>query len=252
MKSIAWCVRRKSKGQTTIETAFVFAMLLFITFALMNLGILLHTKMIATYSAFMAGRSFQVLGDETSANLFVEATDLSGDQGQPFLAEMNGAKYPAFFRVAEDIFTCALPWMSAPQDDALEDLPNKDPDKITIDDRCMSGRRKYETLNIGNITFTPWEPGGTASAALGGNQSGLETVTDAFSEPGRDPLKYGVLRLPYRTPILFDFTGAFGGQFHSNEVFVPLLLNPGLDIKLEEGDGNEEKDFESSAFKSKN
>jgi hypothetical protein len=240
--------RRAQRGQTALETAFVFSFLLFMTFMVMNLGILLHTKNIATYAAFMAARSFQVLGDQTGAQAFLEMVSLDGDQTQRFMQEFEGSKYPAFFRVAEDIFTCGLPWMSVPDGDAEGSLLQDDREKST-EERCMSGKRKYATLNIGEISFAPFDPEDNGSL-LSADQSGLEDVAGGFAEDGRNPLRYGVLRLPYRSPILFDPMGTINGRLYQGEIYVPALLNPGLSIELKEGSNNDANEaFKNSALK---
>lgn len=243
--------RQDARGQTTIETALVFSSLLFLVFAIMNMSILLHTKLIASYANFMAARSFQVLGDQTAREIFVEATDLQGETTQEFLAETKDSKHIAFIRAAEDIFTCALPWMTVPEDDRLGGTAPKDPNKITPDERCQAGRRKYEKLNIGDMSFAAWDPENAKAAAFAGG-SGLEKLEpQGFSEPGRGKMQYGVLKLPYRTPIIFNLGGLFGDGFHSNAVFVPVVLNPGLDVKLQEASGDAEGEFKNSNFKKK-
>lgn len=243
--------RGLGRGQTTVEAAVVITGLIFLTFSIMNLGFLLHTKMVATYAAFMAGRSFQVLGDQTGSELFQENGNKEGGESSEFLAEMKASKYPGFFRVAEDIFTCALPWMAAPQGDRLQALAQDEQEK-TVDERCAAGKRKYETFNVGTPVFIPWDPSGSKSASLMDDSSGLEKVKEGFTEQGRDPLRYGVLRLAYRTPLIFPIMAdSPTAKFHSGEVFVPVLLNPGLRIELKKDDGSRdgEEDFANSTFK---
>lgn len=240
---------RHGRGQTVVETAFVLSMLIFMTFALLSLGTLLHTKMVATYATFMAARSFQVLGDGTGADAFYETTTGEIGQYQRFLQEMEESKNPAFVRVAEDIFTCALPWMNAPREDVLENQSTNNQER-TIEERCMSAKRKYDTLNIGDMAFIPFDPNQDELKEKNGEVTGMETVLGGFSEKGRDPLRYGVLKLPYRTPIIFDFFNLTGGQLSQGEIFVPVLLNPGLRIKLKKAeDGDPNADFKNSALK---
>jgi len=253
--------RSGRRGQTTVEATVVITGLIFLTFSIMNLGFLLHSKMVATYAAFMAGRSFQVLGDQTGAEFYQEnASKEDGGIPQNFLNEMKDSKYPGFFRVAEDIFTCALPWMAAPAGDRLQNITDTDREK-TIDERCAAGKRKYETFNVGTPVFIPWDPAGSKSSFFD-QTSGLEKVNESFTEVGRDPLRYGVLRITYRTPLIFPMPELQyvdsrdrprnTAEFHTGEVFVPVLLNPGLRIELKKAEGGDaEKDFENSAFKEK-
>ncbi len=242
--------KRIARGQAVVETAVAFTMLIFLTFSIVNLGVLLHTKMIASYAAFMAARSFQVLGDETSASQFIETHDDRNQELKPFLDEMRNSKYPAFFRVAEDIFTCSLPWMTAPEDDVEEKLDLSEPDKVTLDKRCAAGARKYDTLNIGLPSFAPFNPEADLNIDESNPNTGLEVVEGAFAEQGRAPLRYGVLKVAYRTPIVFDLMNFFGGQLHENQVYVPVLLNPGLKVQLKEGDKDGKETFKDSAIKS--
>lgn len=243
---------RRAKGQTVIETAFVLSLLIFMTFALLSLGTLMHTRMIATYATFMAARSFQVLGDGTGADFFIET--LTGEEGdyQRFMQEMEESKNPAFVRVAEDIFTCGLPWMSAPRDDVLERQSANEQER-TIEERCMSAKRKYDTLNIGDMAFIPFDPSQDDLKEKNGEVTGMETVLAGYAEKGREPLRFGVLKLPYRTPIVFDFFNLTGGKLSQGEIFVPVLLNPGLRIKLQKAkEGDPEEDFKNSALKENN
>ena len=201
--------------------------------------------MIASYAAFMTGRSFQVLGDGTASGIFREMKDENGGS-QSLFEEGAKSKNPMFLRAAEDIFTCALPWMKVPEGDGLQDLQAADPTKKTIEERCMAGKRKYEKLNIGAIKFIPWEKEkGTSEQA--GNNSGLQTVAGGFAEKGREPLRYGIIRLPFRMPIPFKIGGDFG-EYAQGEVFVPVLLNPGLRVKLVKNEGKQNNDFENTEF----
>ncbi len=251
-----------TKGQTVLETSFVFSGMIFMTFAVMNLAIVFHTKMIATYAAFMAGRSFQVLGDQTGTAFFKESLDENGSNPQEFLAEMKNAKNMGFIRVAEDIYTCALPWMRVPKEDELNPIQIKNPEEgPTAQERCLSGNRKYEKLNIGEMSFKPWNEE-QERAVDSGDSSGLIPVKGGFAEErqldpsgqdevlganARDPLRYGILELPFRTPVLFGFglTDSRDQPIFQSRVTVPVLLNPGLQIKLEKGD-NEQDSFKDS------
>src|SRR4051812_10678922 len=108
--------RRIDKGQMVLETAFVFASLTFLIFAIINFAIIFHTKNVATYAAFMAARSYEVMGDldrgfedendKRSIDIY-EVTE-AGKKPSSF---MDNAKVPTPYQVAEDIYTCALPWV---------------------------------------------------------------------------------------------------------------------------------------------
>ena len=80
----------------------------------------------------------------------------------------------------------------------------------------------------------------------------LNEVTGGFSEKNRKPLRYGIMSIKYRMPILFNPYGAFGANGEEpiirDEVFVPVLLNPGLSEGLKEADKSK-KDFDDD-FKS--
>jgi len=261
LKRIALPILSK-RGQTTVETAGVLSGVIFMTFAIMNLGIVFHTKMIATYAAFMAGRSFQVLGDQAGASFFMEALDDNGGRTQEFLAEYKDAKNKAFVRVAEDIYTCALPWMTVPRADETESMRMQNPQEgPTTEERCRSGKRKYETLNIGQIAFKAWNEE-QERAIDRGDSSGMILVKGGFAEgrrwdaereeesltdQARNPLSYGILELPFRTPILFGFGYSVDGKtpLFQSQVSVPVLLNPGLAITLEKDDSDRDA-FEQS------
>ena len=244
--------RHFRKGQTALEAAFVLTTILFITFAIVNYAMVVHTKMVATYAAFMAGRSYQIYGDQTNANMFQEVsakTNLLGgatgkNEGQ-LLGDMG--KTVTAFRVAEDIFTCGLPWVTVPEGDA-ESGVNPVDQKDTRFSRCLEGKRKYEKSNIGRaITFAPFKK--EQGDLLSGKQR-LDEVSGSLSEPGRAPLRYGIMSIKYRVPLMFNPMGVFtqSGEKEplvQDEVFVPILLNPGLSDGLKE-QKNQEKDFEDS------
>jgi hypothetical protein len=245
---------KKDKGQAVLETAFVFSMILILTFAVVNLGVMLHTKMVATYAAFMSARSYQVFGDQTGAEFFDEqgANDSAGASKDKRLLSDLGKTVTAL-RVAEDIFTCSLPWMKVPDGDAQSAFTAMQ-NKNDSSSRCMEGKRKYEITNIGkSIKFAPFEK--DSKKILDKPQ--LNEVVGAYSEKGRKPMRYGILSIKYRTPILFNPMNVFGtpvssSQFdktlmplHSgssgdlllyDEVFVPVLLNPGLSEGLSKPD----------------
>ena len=238
----------KVKGQAVLETAFVFTMILFLTFAIVNIGVMLHTKTIATYAAFMAGRSYQVFGDQTGADFFDEA----GEKKQKLLGDQ---KTVTALRVAEDIFTCSLPWVKVPEGDAQSTFNPLDTKKDPTS-RCMEGKRKYETTNIGKtIKFSPFDKDKVESFQ---KKPQLNEVVGGYSETGRKPMRYGILSIKYRTPVLFNPMNVFYNQSASagktpdalmpvrkgsdgelliyDEVFVPILLNPGLSEGLSEPD----------------
>lgn len=249
MASNPFLRQSRDKGQVALETAFVFSTLIFLTFAIMNIGILFHTKMIATYAAFMAGRSYQVFGDQTGASYFEEmkskSISLGGGAKSNTLLGDTGKTVTAF-RVAEDIFTCSLPWMTVPQGDGTASTGGG----RDFASRCQEGKRKYENTNIGRvISFAPFEKDASSMVK---KATQLNEVTGGFSEKNRKPLRYGIMSIKYRMPILFNPYGAFGANGEEpiirDEVFVPVLLNPGLSEGLKEADKSK-KDFDDD-FKS--
>jgi len=147
--------------------------------------------------------------------------------------------------VAEDIFTCALPWMEVPEGDGNL-FTSGNLSERTSAERCKEGDRRYDVLNVGkNIRFATFEEeegGGFGGAAE------LEIVSSAFAEPGRVPLRFGIMNLRYRTPIVFDPLGVFTENFEDNlvrdEVFVPVLLNPGLLSGITRDQGIGDNDFD--------
>ncbi len=245
-------LRRTDKGQTALETAFVLGGLLFLTFAFVNLAILLHTKNIATYAAFMSARSFQVLGDQTGQEAFKEKGQ--GGQQTGFLSDL-GENVVAAYRVAEDVYTCALPWMSVPKgDEKVQFKP--DPNKpILAHERCLEGKRKYQSTNVAKaLNFQPFKK----DDGTGSEEKSLDEVPGSFVErtgsatllnPNagrRDPLRYGILVLKFRTPLLFNPGNILriNGEdaMVRDEVYVPVLLNQGLSAVLKKKD-EKSKDF---------
>jgi hypothetical protein len=230
------------RGQTVVETFFVFTMIIFLTFTIVNLAILLHTKNIATYAAFMAGRSYQVLGSQENADSFLEVT--KNGPNQKFLAT---EKTLGAIRVAEDIFTCALPWMAVPEGE-IDQKPTEFELEKNPGLRCGEGIRKYKKLNVGSgkedqksLDFLPFKS--DALTAFG--KPKLPEVKGGFAEAGREPLRYGILQMRYQTPLLYNFMNVFGaaGTKARDKVFVPILLNPGLATGLQDkkpGDEDEE------------
>jgi hypothetical protein len=238
MRELNALKKRKDRGQTALETAFVFSTLLFLTFTIVNFAILFHTKNIATYAAFMAGRSYQVLGDQTGADFFKESSTKPGIKPPNFLSDLG--KTVAAFRVAEDVFTCSLPWMKVPSGDELVQLTPQDI-KSGGASRCLEGKRKYQKTNIGkSLNFAPFKK--DPNPLNGGAK--LDEVAGSFTEKGRAPLRYGILNLKYRTPLLYNPMGVFAGiSLVQSEAHVPILLNPGLEAGLQKKKDNE-KDFE--------
>ena len=240
---------KNGRGQTALETLFVFTTLIVLAFAIVNLAVLLHTRTIASYAAFMAARSYQVLGDQTGAGFFHEGEDgeLLGD-----------LKQVAAIQTADDIFTCAIPWMSVPDGDGNNQNFQFDQKQIGYNERCQSGKRKYEKLNIyDKLEFFPFDDSG--GGGLNMNAEKLEEVKDGFAEKDRSPLRYGILKMSYKTRVLFNFfnilpaenddedpnagdlrqavalssmPGLDSNGFVYQTVYVPVLLNPGLESGL--------------------
>lgn len=197
--------------------------MLFLALAAVNLGTTAHTNFIANYAGFMAARSFQVYGVGTGADFFDEA-----DFGQLLDSEVTATT----IRVAEDIFTCSLPWVSPPDNDII----NPGDDSQTFS-RCHEGNRRYENTNIDRrfrvLRFDQQQ------------RTEFEEVASSYREEDRAPLRYGILRLRYKRSLLLNPFGIFDGMrnIDGEQVFVddefrtrmwhslhvPLLLNPGLD-----------------------
>jgi hypothetical protein len=183
----------KDKGQVVLETAFVFSLLIFLVFAIVNFAVIFHTKNIATYAAFMAGRSYQVVGDLSRSGKYdiYEITAKNGKQTK----FMNKPKTATPYQVAEDIFTCALPWVRVPDGDG-ESMGGEDLSKSPYS-RCMEGKRKYKNMNVGDsIRFEPF--GDDPANILSGDKSQLNEVKNAFAEAGRPSLQYGILSMQYK------------------------------------------------------
>jgi len=226
---------RAARAQTSFETAFVFTTMLVLALVTLNLSAGIHTRFIANYSAFMAARSFQVYGVGTGADFFEE--DGFGDL-------LGNEKVPPIIRVAEDIFTCSLPWFSPPSQDVIN--PNDDEGQMFAN--CHEGNRNYERTNIDrNLGVFRFDRD---------QRTELEVVGSSFREEERDPLRYGILRLRYKNSLLknplriFDHMATIDGEetlidenyyarvWHS--VYMPLLLNPGLDPgELRESQGRD-------------
>jgi hypothetical protein len=216
-----------------VETAFVFTTMLMLALAAINLGTAAHTHFIANYAAFMATRSFQVYGVGTGADFFLE-----GDEGL-----LESEVTASVIRVAEDIFTCSLPWFSPPENDVINPQ-----DENQMYQNCHEGNRKYENTNIDSqlrvLRFDRDQ------------KTELEVVTTGYSEEERDPLRFGILQMRYKRSLLRNPFGIFDGMrnIDGEEVFVddeyrsrvwhqvhmPLLLNPGLDTgELQESNGRD-------------
>lgn len=247
---------RNCKGQTALETAFVFTMLIFLTLAFVNLAILLHTKNVATYAAFMAGRSFQVLGDQTGAEKIEEYSSQAFGGSPKFLSDIP-AKTVAAHRAAEDIFTCALPWMSVPSGDELVKLTDNPYQAKPFQQRCLEGKRKYEKTNIGKgLNFAPFKEAFDNGQTKESLNEVLKSLREQVTPPVkfgerkakvRDPLRFGIMVLKYRTPILFNPGNILqiSGEdaMVRDEVAVPVLLNPGLSATLKKKD-DKDKEFD--------
>jgi hypothetical protein len=242
--------KKNQKGQVVVETAFVFSAMLLMVFGMMNLGVLLHTKNIATYSAFMAGRSYQVFGDQKNSDAFDESFG-SGDQKL-----LDNLKNAAAIQVAEDIFTCSLPWVKVPDGEGSIDDDAFDMSKA-VGSRCLENKREYKDLNV-DIRFLNFEK---QRDNLGSGDIDLEPVAGSFAELDRNPLRYGILSLRYRSPVLFDFghivnpessdsmvaaltsfllPGIQESGLVVDQVYVPILLNPGLESGIKKDDTEDE------------
>ena len=244
-------IRKTSfRGQTALETFFVFSALIFAAFAMLNLNTNLFTKNIATYAAFMGARSYQVYGDHRSilAELPEELIpkEVTPDGGVQNLLENENAL--SIVRTAEDIFTCALPWYGVPDGDADGELFALEQDNSAFA-RCREGQRKYERTNINRrISMFRFDRETSPQLAQANDGALLERVADSFAEEGREPIRYAILKLQYKNRLLFNVLNAFDGpaptrvngeivvrnvndnfrqrQWHS--VHVPVLLNAGL------------------------
>jgi hypothetical protein len=233
------------QGQIAVETAFVFTFIIFLAFSIINFGFLFHTKNVATYAAFMAARSYQVFGDQTSS--FRDGNPY-GDGAIYYLKDL---KTLAAMQAGEDIFTCALPWINPPDGETQNAISDADQAKIPLA-RCAEWKRKYEKLNIGvgnsdkrSLDFASFKQD---SAQSGFEPPKLDSIVGGFSEDGRNPLRYGILHLRYRTPVLFNpfniMKMADPDTLLRDDVYVPVLLNPGLESGLKARDTEEKEEEE--------
>lgn len=230
--------RKASRGQTALETAFVFTAMLFLAFAMMNLAIAMHTKFIATYAAFMAGRSYQVYGDHQGLQAFEE------QNGESVLSDLPVLSIQ---RTAEDIYSCALPWVQVDEDDIQDRQALNDREGFIS--RCAEGNREYAANAMNTqIQFVRFDN----EERFGGTDALLETVEGSYHEIDREPLRYAILRLQHRRPFVFDFMGlfdnesSFSGTRSAQRVYAPVLLNPGIGAGVIEGgeEDSEENPFE--------
>lgn len=244
-------LQTKNKAQTVLETLFVLTSMIFVTFMTMNVAVSIHTKNIATYAAFMGARSYQVYATHVGADQFqeipAESESFIGEKGDGTLLS-DLTKTASAHRVAEDIFTCALPWMTVPKEDqtgSTVDVPK------TPEERCMEGKRKYEVTNVAKPTIRPFSLKDDFQ-----DKTKLTVVPDGFSEEGREKLRFGIFILAYRKDIPFNIMGLFKNKdgedstaLQANDesddsiqsVYVPVLLNPGLDPGLKEADPHNKK-----------
>ncbi len=250
---------RPERAQTALETAFVFTSIIFLAFTVMNLGVYMHTRSVATYAAFMAARSYQVYGDQTGKDFFEERSE-SGSSKKLF--EDDADTY-TIIRTAEDIFTCALPWVKPPQSDVLGSAPANDDFRAG----CMEGERKYENTNINKaITFLKFEQ--DTSASNFADRAQLENLTGGFAEKGRDPMRFAIMKLQFKNKLIINPYNVFDGEAPStseqgatvvkyvddkerarrwHKVFVPVVLNPGLESGVVEAPQNENTDVDENA-----
>jgi hypothetical protein len=235
-----YTLKKASRAQTVAETLFVFGSIFFITFAIMSFSVATHTKFVATYAAFMAARSYQVYGDQSGADFHGEVS------GSKLLSDLSDQETLSVIRTAEDIFTCALPWMTVPAGDELAPFDESSRSKGQLP--CLEGKRKYQKTNIDKqIAFYRFEDRSLGSQQ---NQNFLEPVAGAYIEAGREPLRFAIMRLRYKNPMLTDLMGAFDNWVVSRaargrttideelervydgrvwfEVHVPALLNPSV------------------------
>ncbi|MGA0164671.1 MAG: hypothetical protein ACO3LE_10590, partial [Bdellovibrionota bacterium] len=213
-----------------------------------------HTKFVATYAAFMAARSYQVYGNQSGSGVYQEFSQSDPD-GVDLL---SGEQTWTIIRTAEDIFTCALPWMSVPEGDELAAFDEALQSKGVRP--CLEGKRKYEKTNIDKkIVFYRFEN----ESSNQGDQL-LDPVPGAYIEPGREPLRFSIMRMRYRNPMLTGLMEFFGGLMNparraGNEavdedmqniydgrlwfnVHVPALLNPSLNSGVERNNGSSQED----------
>jgi len=234
------CLRRNpERAQTALETAFVFTSIIFLAFTVMNLGVFMHTRAVATYAGFMAARSYQVYGDHTGREAFKEQMQ-SGTQNL-----YDDMKTLSVIRTAEDIFTCALPWVNPPKDDLIGTAPIND---TTGKAGCMEGERKYQSTNINKqIGFLKFDEDPNTNFA---QRAQLETLTKGYKENNREPMRFAILRLQYKNRLIINPYNVFDGPTTTtneagikvekyvndkerakkwHKIYVPVLLNPGLE-----------------------
>ncbi|MGA0164539.1 MAG: TadE family protein [Bdellovibrionota bacterium] len=247
--------KKASRAQTIAETLFVFGSIFFITFAIMSFSIAMHTKFVATYAGFMAARSYQVYGDQRGADFHLE----NSEQKASLLSDLSEVETLSVVRAAEDIFTCALPWMAVPEGDELSSFDEALNSKSQS--RCLEGKRKYEKTNIDKkITFYRFED---KSLSSNQNEELLDPVPGAYAEPGRAPLRFSIMRLRYKNPMLTGLMEVFDRWVLSRaartdqsvdeelqkiydgkvwfEVYVPALLNPSLDSGVKKASGRQDE-----------
>ncbi len=255
------CLRANpERAQTALETAFVFTAIIFLAFTVMNLGVFMHTRAVATYAGFMAARSYQVYGDHTGREAFKEQMQ-SGTQNL-----YDDMKTLSVIRTAEDIFTCALPWVSPPKDDLIGSAPLFDP---SGKGGCMEGERKYESTNINKqIGFLKFDDDQNTNFA---QRAQLETLTKGFKEPNREPMRFAILRLQYKNRLLINPYNVFDDKITTtneqgvkmerfvddkerakrwHKIYVPVLLNPGLESGVKdtpEDQANDDRDEDAGA-----
>lgn len=252
-------IKKTSRGQTVLETFFVFSSLLFVGFVMMNLNVTMYTKNVASYAAFMAARSYQVYGDHqdllsraSSEALEVYPKEIGADGNEQNLLEDERAL--TIIRTAEDIMTCALPWVSVSDEDKLSERDQGQDDEADPLG-CLEGKRKYEDTNINRqLTIFRFDSSSSPDLAQADTGSLLEKVESGYREANRDPLRYAILKLQYKNKLLFNIMGAFdrqatlpdgsGGVITTrvndsyrnriwHAVHVPLLLNPGAHSGVE-------------------
>lgn len=242
--------RSRSRGQTALETFFVFTSLIFFAFIMLNVNTTFFTHNIATYASFMAARSYQVYGNHTGAELFEE--QLTEDTQA--LLESEGDTLTVI-RVAEDIMTCGLPWLGVPEEDKLgADPSNQDLERDPYAG-CMEGKRRYRETNIRRqLAVFRFDSETSAELAAANNGSLLEEVQGGFRETERKAAQFAILKLSYKNFLPFNYFGFLNRETTTTDengksirviqddnyrarfwhsVHMPLLLNPGLESGVE-------------------
>lgn len=237
---------KRSRGVSSIETAFVFNGIILFTVLGINLASYMHTRFMATYAGFMATRSYQVYGDQTGREAFQE-TVFSGEQ--ELLSELPAL---ATIQTAEDIFTCGLPWVRPPQDDVIGS---------GADDRagCMSNQRQYQSTNINrSFAFVSFENPELAERNQAGNFLPIE---DGYAENGRFPARYAILKLQYKNNLILNPYNVFDGDTTDgrnvsdfdrrrlwSRVYIPVSIEPGLEtgVSRAEPDSDATNDVDES------